>query len=74
MAKRKRRIAVPVPGKTETREAIDAFMKNLIDDLIVPKLVEEFLQLYGPAAAAKQEPFVQINQHPHPDSELNSTP
>ena len=38
-------------GKAADAEALDLAVKKLIDALIVPYLVEEFLRLYGPAAA-----------------------
>jgi hypothetical protein len=65
------RIEMSSAGKTDAADAIDIAVKNLIDDLIVPYLVEEFLRLYGPAAVAKMN---DKNLKSQPDSELNSTP
>jgi hypothetical protein len=70
-AERKSRIEVSSPGKAGAAEAIDIAVKNLIDGLIVPYLVEEFIRLYGPAAVAKMN---ENNLKSQPDSELNSTP
>jgi hypothetical protein len=49
----------------------DVAIKALIDELIVPHLVEEFLRLHGPAAAAKSK---DKDLHVQLESELNSTP
>lgn len=68
---RRNRIEISSPSKAGVAEAIDIAVKNLIDGLIVPYLVEEFLRLHGPAAAAKTN---EKNLKSQPDSELNSTP
>ncbi len=70
-AERTSRIVIPPAGKVDAADALDIAVKNLIDDLIVPYLVEEFLRLYGPAAGAKMNDKDLKSQ---PDSELNSTP
>jgi len=64
-------IEISSRGKTDDAEALDLAIKSLIDGLVVPFLVEEFLRLHGPAAAAKTN---EENMKPQPDSELNSTP
>ena len=58
-------------GKGSSAEALDLAAKSLIDGLIVPYLVEEFLRLYGPAAAFTPS---HKNQHSQPESELDSIP
>jgi hypothetical protein len=58
-------------GKADVGTVTDNAVRNLIDDLIVPYLVEEFLRLYGPAAVAKMN---DKNIKSQPDSELDSTP
>jgi len=73
-AERRSRIEVSSPGKADATEFIDAAVKDLIDNLIVPKLVEEFLRLYGPASVVRSEQFDDINLQSQPGSELNSTP
>ena len=55
-AKKASRVGHSLSGKTDSGENIDPAFKKLIDDLIVPHLVEEFLRLYGPAAASKSSP------------------
>ena len=57
-------------GQASGAEALDLVAKSLIDGLIVPYLVEEFLRLYGPAAASPSHK----TQHSQPQSELDSTP
>lgn len=64
-------IEISPHGKTDGAGALDLAIKSLIDDLIVPYLVEEFLRFYGPAAVAKLN---DENPESQPDSELNSTP
>ncbi len=49
-------------------------MKDLIDNLIVPRLVEEFISHYGPVSVVKKEHFSQRNPCSRLDSELDSTP
>lgn len=59
------------PQNAEAALDADRAVKDLIDNLIVPYLVEEFLRLYGPAATSKstgKKPDQPSN------SELNSTP
>ena len=58
-------------GDANEKESVDLVIKSLIDELIVPYLVEEFLRLHGPAAVAKLNGR---NPESMPDSELNSTP
>jgi hypothetical protein len=58
-------------GKADNAEVLDLAAKSLIDGLIVPYLVEEFLRLYGPATGSKSS---HKSQHSQPESELNSTP
>ena len=58
-------------GEADAADALDIAVKSLIDELIVPYLVEEFLRFYGPAAVAKLN---DENPESQPDSELNSTP
>ncbi len=70
-AERRSRIEISSAGKADAADALDVAVKNLIDNLIVPYLVEEFLRLYGPAAVAKRN---DKNLELQPDSELNSTP
>ena len=62
-------IEISPHGKTDGAEALDLPIKSLIDGLVVPYLVEEFLRLYGPAAAKTNEESMKSQ----PDSELNST-
>ncbi len=62
---------ISAAGKADATDALDIAVKNLIDDLIVPHMVEEFLRIYGPAAVAKMN---DKNLESQPDSELNSTP
>lgn len=57
-------------GKASGAEALDLVAKSLIDGLIVPYLVEEFLRLYGPVAASAGHK----TRHSQPKSELDSTP
>lgn len=73
---KKNRIAMPAIGKAGVASAdtIDADVKDLIDNLIVPALVEEFLRLYGPASASEQAKINHEKALPLFDSELNSTP
>jgi len=40
-------------GRADSALTLDLAAKSLIDGLIVPHLVEEFLRLYGPAAVAR---------------------
>jgi len=40
-------------GNADGGDAIDPGIKDLIDNLIVPYMVEEFLRLHGPAALTK---------------------
>jgi hypothetical protein len=63
-------IEISPHGKTDGAEALDLAIKSLLDGLVVPHLVEEFLRLYGPAAVAKTD---EENMKSQPDSELNST-
>ena len=59
------------PQNAEVALDADRAVKDLIDNLIVPYMVEEFLRLYGPAAASKsadKKPDQPSN------SELDSTP
>ena len=58
----------------EAAEVLDIAVKDLIDNLIVPKLVEEFLRQYCPASVVEHEQFGTRNSLFQPDSELNSTP
>lgn len=55
-------------------ESIDTAVKDIIDNLIVPKLIEEFLGLYVSATRTGQESFTNRKPKSQPDSELNSTP
>jgi len=75
-AMRKNRVAIPSIGKAGAASAgvIDAATKDLIDNLIVPAMVEEFLRLYGPASASKLAKIDHEKALSLPDSELNSTP
>ncbi len=70
-AKKIGRTELSTHGKADDAEALDLAAKSLIDGLIVPYLVEEFLRLYGPAAAFK---LSHKTQHSQPESELDSTP
>jgi hypothetical protein len=75
-AERKNRVAVPASDKADAAvaEAIDAAVNDLIDNLIVPKLVEDFLRQYGPASVVAREQFGSENPRSQPvDSELDST-
>jgi hypothetical protein len=58
-------------GTGEVDEDINLAINSLIDDLIVPYLVEEFLRLYGPAAVSKTNGE---NMKSQLDSELPSMP
>jgi hypothetical protein len=71
VAEKTRWIELRSQGKANGAETLDLAIKSLIDDLIVPYLVEEFLRLYGPATVAKLNDKSPESQ---PDSELNSTP
>lgn len=74
-AVRRDRVAMPAIGKAgAVSAAIDAVTKDLIDNLIVPAMVEEFLRLYGPASASEQAKIDHEKALSLPDSELNSTP
>lgn len=73
-AKRGDRIKPSVLVKTDASESLDAAVKDLIDNLIVPRLVEEFISQYGPVSMVKQERFSQRNPCSGLDSELDSTP
>jgi|HubBroStandDraft_5_1064220.scaffolds.fasta_scaffold1106756_1 hypothetical protein len=53
---------------------LDACLKDLIDNLIVPHLVEEFLRVHKPSAVDIQTQAEPRNSLSLPDSELNSTP
>lgn len=68
--KRNRTETLPL-DKTGTAASTDPAIKSLIDELIVPYMVEEFLRLYGPTAVAKSDAK---NNESGPNSELNSTP
>jgi hypothetical protein len=70
-AGKRSRIEASLPGRAEGVEDLNFAIKSLIDDLIVPYLVDEFLRLYGPAAVARMN---DKNLESQPDSELNSTP
>lgn len=54
-------------------ESIDTAVKDIIDNLIVPKLIEEFLG-YVSAPRTGQGSFTNRKPKSQPDSELNSTP
>ncbi len=71
---RRDRVEVSSRRKTDAAEAIDVAVKDLIDNLIVPNLVEEFLRLYRPAFVVKPNQFRDRNLQSQPDSELDSTP
>ncbi len=74
-AVRKNRVAMPAIGKMGMASAaIDAATKDLIDNLIVPAMVEEFLRLYGPASPSERAKIEHEKALSLPDSELNSTP
>ncbi|HEY5381079.1 MAG TPA: hypothetical protein VIJ65_02420 [Acidobacteriaceae bacterium] len=75
-AAKKNRVAMPAIGKAgvASADAIDAATKDLIDNLIVPAMVEEFLRLYGPASASERVKIDHEKALLLPDSELNSTP
>ncbi len=45
----KSRVKASSLAVTESVHPIDALMKDLIDELIVPMLIEEFLRQYGPS-------------------------
>ena len=68
---RRSMIEISSPGTGEIDEDLNLAIKSLIDDLIVPYLVKEFLRLYGPAAVSKAN---EENIKSQPDSELHSTP
>jgi hypothetical protein len=70
-AERKSRIQTSPLAATESTDSINALVRDLIDKLIVPMLVEEFLRQYGPASAIKQESSGQGFQS---DSAINFTP
>lgn len=75
-AARKNPVAIPAIGKARLApvHAIDAAIKDLIDNLMVPAMVEEFLRLYGPAAVSeglKIDPGKSLSL---PNPELDSTP
>jgi hypothetical protein len=63
----------PLTDETNSAQALEIAIKSLIDNLIVPMLVEEFLNLYGPASTAGHQKFKDSEQQSQPDSELNST-
>jgi hypothetical protein len=68
---RRSMIEISSPGTGEIDEDLNLAIQSLIDDLIVPYLVEEFLRLYGPAAVSKTNEEYMKSQL---DSELHSTP
>lgn len=68
---RRSMIETSPPGTGEIDEDLNLAIKSLIDDLIVPYLVGEFLRLYGPVAVSKTN---EQNMKSQPDSELHSTP
>lgn len=59
------------PGNAEGSKVIDAALKDLIDNLIVPKLVEDFLRQHGPASVAEGNQLSPESSHPQLDSELD---
>jgi len=70
-AKRKSQNEASLLASAESDNTINPIARNLIDELIVPKLVEDFLHQYGPASSIEQAlPSYRL----WPDSELNSTP
>jgi hypothetical protein len=70
-AKKLGEIKPAVHGRADSALTLDLAAKSLIDGLIVPHLVEEFLRLYGPAAVSKSNGKISAS---HPNSELDSTP
>jgi len=58
-------------GAIQLGDAIDSATKSLIDDLIVPIWVEEFLRLHGPKPKAGEQPRQDESQQPQPSSELD---
>jgi hypothetical protein len=72
--KRRDRIDGSAACKGDTGEALSTAMKDLIDNLIVPNLIDEFLLLYGAGSMAKQQAFKATNSRASSHSELNSTP
>ena len=55
-AQRKCRAEVSYPAASPPSEGIDRLAKTLIDQLIVPRLIEEYLREYGPASTRKEAP------------------
>lgn len=71
---KKREVEVFARCKEHAAEPLDAAAKDLIDNLIVPHLVEEFLRLYGPTSVVAQKQAEQRNTGTSSESELDSTP
>ena len=63
-------IEISPHGKTDGAGALDLAIRSLIDGLIVPHLVEEFLRLYGPAEAKTDAEKMKSQSY----SELDSIP
>ena len=42
------------PPVSPSSEGIDRLVKSLIDELIVPRMIEEYLREHGPAATRKE--------------------
>jgi hypothetical protein len=67
----KKRQSLTAPHAAWRESCDDLTIKALIDELIVPQLVEEFLRLYVPFPAQNSR---EKDLSAHPQTELNSTP
>ncbi len=54
--------------------AIDPAIRDLVDNLLIPYLVDEFLRLHGPTATGEQQINAATSSPVPSHSELNSTP
>jgi hypothetical protein len=54
--------------------AIDPVTKDLVDNLLIPYLIEEFLRLHGPIATGVQQINTAISSPVPSHSELDPTP
>jgi hypothetical protein len=61
-------------NKGQLDTAIDPAIKDLVDNLLIPYLVEEFLRLHGPTAIRGQQAATITSSPVSLHSELDSTP
>ncbi len=72
--KRRDQFEVFARCKAHAAEPLDIAVRDLIDNLIVPHLVEEFLRVHVPASVVAQKQAGQRNTRTSSESELDSTP